>query len=76
VERFNFGKLSVLGFRKQYQIKISKRFAALGNLNDSEDLNGDWENIKDNIKSSGIERICLYESKQHKPWFDEECSRL
>jgi len=32
--------------------KISKKFAALENLNDSEDMNGDWENIKENIKTS------------------------
>ena len=29
VERFNLGKLSELEVRKQYQIKISNRFAAL-----------------------------------------------
>ena len=39
VERFNFRKVSELEIRKQYQIKISKRFAALEHLNDSEDLN-------------------------------------
>jgi hypothetical protein len=33
------GKLSELEVRKQYQIKISKRFAALKNFNDSEDIN-------------------------------------
>jgi hypothetical protein len=32
-------KLSELEVRKEYQIKISKRFAALENLNDSEDIN-------------------------------------
>jgi len=32
-------------WRKNYQIKISKKFAALENLNDIEDINGDWENI-------------------------------
>jgi hypothetical protein len=29
VERFNLGKLSELEVRKQYQIKISNRFAAM-----------------------------------------------
>jgi hypothetical protein len=32
MERFNFSRLSELEFRKQYQIKISNRFAALENL--------------------------------------------
>jgi hypothetical protein len=76
VERFNFRKLSDLDFRKKYQIKISKGFAALENLNDSEDLNRAWENIKESNKSSTKERICLYELKKHKPWFGKECSRF
>jgi hypothetical protein len=33
VERFNLKKLNELQVRKQYQIKISKRFAASQNLN-------------------------------------------
>jgi hypothetical protein len=37
---------------KQYQIKISYRFAALENLNGSEDINRAWKNIKDNNKTS------------------------
>jgi len=36
--------------RKQYQIDITKRFAALENLNDDEDISRAWENIKGNIK--------------------------
>jgi hypothetical protein len=38
VERFNLKKLSDLEVRKQYQIKISKKFEALENLYDSEDM--------------------------------------
>jgi hypothetical protein len=51
VERFNLKKLSELDVRKQYQLKISNRFAALENLNVSEDINRAWENIKENTKS-------------------------
>jgi len=47
VKRFNLRKLSELEIRKQYQIKLSNRFAALGNLNDSEDINSAWETIKE-----------------------------
>jgi hypothetical protein len=32
---------------KQYQIKFPHRFAALENLNDSEDMSRAWGNIKD-----------------------------
>ena len=71
VARFNFRKLSEMEVRKQYQIKLSNRFAALENLNDREDINRAWENIK--IKTSDKDRLGLYELKQHKPWFDDEC---
>jgi hypothetical protein len=39
VEGFNVKKLSELEVRKQYQIRISKRFLALENLNVSADIN-------------------------------------
>jgi len=45
-ERFNLRKLKDLEVRKQYQIKISNRFAALENLNYGEDTCRAWENIK------------------------------
>ena len=50
VERFNLRTLSELEVRKQYHIKIPNRFAALENLNDSQDINWAWVNIKENIK--------------------------
>ena len=66
-ERFNLRKLNDLEVRKQYQIEITNRFAALENLSYDEDTNRAWENIKENIKTPAEEL------KQHKPWFDEEC---
>jgi hypothetical protein len=48
----------------------------LENLNDSEDINRAWENIRENIKISAKETLGLYTQKQHKPWFDEECSQV
>ena len=50
--RFNLRKTNELEFRKQYQIKISRMFATLENLNDREDINRAWENIKKNIKTA------------------------
>jgi hypothetical protein len=78
VERFNLKTLNDLEFRKEYEIEISKRFAALENLNDSEDMhvNRGWENIKDNIKISAKHSLGLYERKQHKPWFEGEYSQF
>jgi hypothetical protein len=58
---------------KQYQITVSERFAASEGLNESEDINGVWENIKENIKTSAKESLRLHEMKQYKPWLDEEC---
>jgi len=76
VERFNVRKLDELGVRKQYEIKISYRFATLENLSDRKDINRAWENIRGNVKISAKESLGLYELKQHKPWFNEECLGL
>jgi hypothetical protein len=43
------------GGRKQYQIKISNGFAALENLNNNENINRAWKNIKEIIKTSAKE---------------------
>jgi len=42
-------------------------------LNDDEDVNRTWENIKENIKILAKESLGLHELKQNRPWFDEEC---
>jgi len=65
-ESFNLRKLNELEVRKQYQIEIMKRLAALENLSDSEDINSVWENIKENIKASAKESLGLHKLKQHK----------
>ena len=72
-DRFNLKKLKDLEVKKQYQIEITKRFAALGNISDDGDINRAWENIKENIKTSTKESLGLHELKQHQPWFEEEC---
>jgi hypothetical protein len=46
----------------------------LENLRGSKDINRAWENNDDNIKTSANKSVGLYKLKQHKPWFDEECS--
>ena len=66
LKKFNLRKLNKLEVRKQYQIKVSNGYAALGNLNNGEDING-------NIKISAQQSLGLYQLKQHKPWFDEKC---
>jgi hypothetical protein len=44
----------------------------LENLSGSKDINRPWESIKE-IKVSVKEGLGLYDWKQYKPWFDEEC---
>jgi len=72
-ERFNLRKLNDLEVRKQYQIEITNRFAALENISEDEDINRAWESIKENIKTSATQSLVMHEMKQHKPWFYEEC---
>jgi len=66
-------KLNELEVRRQYQFKISKRFAGLHKLNDSEEINRDSENLRGNFKNSAKASLRLHKLKQHKPRFDEEC---
>jgi len=66
-------KLNEPEVREQCQIEITNRFPGLENVNDDEDVNRTWENIKGNIKTSAKESLGIHELKQHKPWFYEEC---
>jgi hypothetical protein len=52
VERFNLRELSELEVRKEYQIEITNRFAALEKLSDGKDIKRAWESIHENIKTS------------------------
>jgi len=58
------GELEV---RKEYQIMISDRVAALENLNVSKDINMAWENLKTRSKTSAKGTLHQSELKQHKP---------
>ena len=49
MERFNLRKLIELEVRRQYQIKISNKFAASENLNDNEDINRALGKIKESM---------------------------
>ena len=57
-QRFNLSKLNDLEVRKQYQIDITNTFAALENLNEDEDVNMTWENIKEYQNLSERESRC------------------
>jgi hypothetical protein len=51
VESFNIRQINELEVRKQYQIEITNRFAALEKVSDGKDINRAWENIATNIKT-------------------------
>jgi hypothetical protein len=70
VERFDLKNLGELHVMEQYHIKFSITFTALKNINRA------WENIKEYIRTSVEDSLCLYELQQHKPRFDEECFRF
>ena len=65
-ERFNLRKLNDLEVRKQYQIEITNRSAALENVSEDEEINRAWESIKENIKTSATVSLGKHEMKQHK----------
>jgi len=53
--RFHLSKLNELEVRKQYQVEITNTFSALETLNEDEDVNRIWGNIKHNIQISAKE---------------------
>jgi hypothetical protein len=59
VAGFNLSKFRVLEIKKQYQIKISNRSAALENLFDSKHTKRVWENNRKTIKISVKENLGL-----------------
>jgi hypothetical protein len=66
-ERFNVKKLNEGHVKEQYQVTIRNKFAALENLEDGGDIDGAWDNIRENIESSAKESLGYYESKHRKP---------
>jgi hypothetical protein len=53
-----------LEVRKEYQIEITNRFAALENLSHNEDIDRGWKSIKRNIKTSAIKSPILHALNQ------------
>jgi hypothetical protein len=76
MQRLNVKKLNEGDVKEQYQVTIRNKFAALGNLEDSGDINRALDNIRENFKFSGQEGLGYRELKHRSPWCDEECSEL
>jgi hypothetical protein len=73
VERFNFSKLNELQVRKENQMNVWNRFAALENLNDSEYMNMDWESNKEIMKTLAKGYLSQNGPKNYNVNLDEEC---
>jgi hypothetical protein len=69
-ERFNLKKLNVEEVKKQYQVTIKNKFAALKKLEDNGDINMARDAITENIKISAKNSIGQCELKHHTPWSD------
>jgi hypothetical protein len=76
VERFSLKKFNEGEVTENYQVTIINKSAALENLEDNGDINRLLDNIRENIKISAQQGLGYRESEHHKPWFDEECSKL
>jgi predicted metallo-beta-lactamase superfamily hydrolase len=76
MQRFDLRKLNDAEVKEQYHVKITNRFAALENFDDNVDMNRAWKNIRENIKTTAKESLRHYELQKHKPWFDDEYSKL
>jgi hypothetical protein len=53
MERFNLKQLNEEEAKEEYQVTIKNKFAALGNLDDSGDINRAWDTSRQNIKTFG-----------------------
>jgi len=68
----------ILHLHKYVKKKVTREFKS-GGLNERHVVatwkfgNHEWENIKENIKTSAKASLGLHERKQHKPWFDQGC---
>ena len=58
---------------KSVRLRFETDLQFWGNISGDEAINRDWENIKENIRTSATDSLLLYNLKRHKAWFDEEC---
>jgi hypothetical protein len=75
-KRFTLKKLNKVEGKEQYQVKISKKSAALGNSDENADINRAEETVRENIKISAKGSLGYYYLKQYKQWLDKGCSKL
>jgi predicted metallo-beta-lactamase superfamily hydrolase len=62
--------------RNSVRSKLQTGLQLWKTFDDNVDMNRAWKNIRENIKTSAKESLGHYELQQHKPWFDDEYSKL
>jgi hypothetical protein len=67
MERFSLKKLNEVEGKKQFNVEVSNRFAALEDLDAEVESNSAWETIRENINISAKESLGYFELKKHKP---------
>jgi hypothetical protein len=75
-QRSNLKELNDVQGKEEFRVEVSNRFAALEDLDAEVEINSARETIRENINISAKESLGYFELKKHKPWFDEECSKL
>ncbi|PSN38555.1 hypothetical protein C0J52_14819 [Blattella germanica] len=81
-DKFELKNLRNDEVRLEYQIKITNRFETLEcseeNVATEEEnnINREWESIRDTIKLSASESVGLLKKRQSRKWFDDECADM
>jgi hypothetical protein len=76
VEKLSRKKLNEVEAKENYRVEVSNMFAALEDLDTEVEINSAWEMIRENTKITANESLGDYELKNHKPWFNEGCSKF
>jgi hypothetical protein len=76
MERFNLKKLNDAVVTEHCPVTITNKFAVMETVEDNGHISRARDTIRDNIKILAKESLGYCESKHHKPWFDEEWSKL
>jgi hypothetical protein len=75
-ETFNLKNLDEVEDKEKHRVEVSNRFAALEDFNTEVEINNALEMMRQIIKISAEDSLSYYELEQHRPWFDEGCSKL
>jgi hypothetical protein len=77
MQRFNLKNLNDVYIKGKHQVKNDDDDDDDDyDDDDDNDVNRAWESITETMKVLATQSVGYYKLKQHKPWSDEECSKL